>query len=182
MGTMLEIEVKASCDDLNRVEEHLKKMGAHFVREVEETDLYFDHPSRDFEKTDEALRIRVSRTETGTEPIEKSFITYKGKKIDFYSKTREEIEIELFDADAATQLLIKLGFQIKGDVKKVRKMYNLGEFTICLDDVKNVGIFVEVETLDETMEELRDAALKILEALNLTDFERRSYLELKLSE
>ena len=179
---VLEIEVKASCDDLNRVEEHLRKMGAHFVREVQETDLYFDHPSRDFEKTDEALRIRISRTETGTTPIKKSFITYKGQKIDSHSKTREEIEIELCDADPATQLLIRLGFQPKGDVKKVRTVYTLGEFTICLDDVKNVGIFVEVETLGEHMEELRDAALKILEDLDLTDSERRSYLELKLSQ
>ena len=86
------------------------------------------------------------------------------------------------DADAATQLLVRLGFQIKSDVKKVRKKYNLGEFSICLDDVEDVGIFVEVETLRENMRELRDAALKILEALNLTNYERRSYLELKLSE
>ena len=155
MGMMvLEIEVKAYCDDLIQVEEHLKKMGAHFVKKVEETDLYFDHPSRDFEKTDEALRIRVSKMKTGTNPIYKSFITYKGQKIDSYSKTREEIETELLDADAATQLLVRLGFQIKSDVKKVRKKYNLGEFSICLDDVEDVGIFVEVETLSENMREL----------------------------
>ncbi|MBU7018942.1 MAG: class IV adenylate cyclase [Theionarchaea archaeon] len=176
---VLEIEVKALCDDLNRVEEHLRKMGALFVKEVQETDLYFDHPLRDFEKTDEALRIRIAQTETGTELIEKSFITYKGQKIDLYSKTREEIEIELSDADAATQLLTRLGFRPKGDIKKVRRMYSLGEFTICLDNVDNVGSFVEVETRGELVEELRDAALKILETLNLTDLERKSYLELK---
>lgn len=169
---VLEIEVKAYCDDLNHVEEILKEKGAQFIEEVTEIDTYYSHPVRDFAETDEALRIRLCG--------EKSYITYKGPKIDALSKTREEIEIEVTDADAAKQLLVILGFHPVAEVKKVRRLYRLSPFDICLDDVENVGTFVEVETLGESVAELRDAALTLLKEFNLEHFERKSYLELLL--
>ena len=159
-------------DNLKRVEEILKKMGARFVKKVYEIDTYFNHPSRDFAETDEALRIRVAGG--------KSYLTYKGRKVDVQSKTREEIEVEIKDADTAVLLLTKVGFTPVAVVKKVRIRYELGEFDICLDDVEDVGTFVEVETSGEHMEERRDAALALLERLNLKKYERKSYLELKL--
>ncbi len=168
----LEIEVKAWADNLKKVEEDLKKMGASFVEVTHESDTYFFHPCRDFAQTDEALRIRVSN---------KSYITYKGRKIDPQSKTREEVEVEIRDFDAARLLLVRLGFTPAADVKKTRTLYRLGEFDVCLDDVEGIGTFVEVETRGENFQELRDAALTILEKLNLKTHERRSYLEL-LSE
>ena len=168
----LEIEVKAYADDLKGVEETLKKMDAHFVKKVYETDTYFNHPARDFAETDEALRIRVAGG--------KSYLTYKGRKVDVQSKTREEIEVEIRDADTAALLLTKVGFTPVAVVKKVRVLYELGEFDICLDDVEDVGTFVEVETSGEHREERRDAALALLERLNLKKYERKSYLELKL--
>ena len=89
----LEIEVKAYADNLARVEERLKEMGTVFIAEVSEKDTYFNHPNRDFAVTDEALRIRVADKQ--------SFLTYKGRKIDAKSKTREEIEVALGDVDSA---------------------------------------------------------------------------------
>lgn len=168
----LEIEVKAYADDLKRVEETLKKMDAHFVEKVYEIDTYFNHPARDFAETDEALRIRVAGG--------KSYLTYKGRKVDVQSKTREEIEVEIKDADTAALLLTKLGFTPVAVVKKIRILYELGKFDICLDDVEEVGTFVEIETSGENMGEQRDAALALLERLNLKKYERKSYLELKL--
>lgn len=168
----LEIEVKAYADDLERVEADLKRMGAHFVAEVCETDTYFNHPSRNFAETDEALRIRVSDDHT--------FLTYKGPKIDPRSKTREEIEVSLKDADTTAQLLTKLGFTPVADVRKVRRLFTLDNFTICLDTVDTVGTFVEVETSGKNVKELRNQALSILETLNLRNRERKSYLELLL--
>lgn len=172
MAMGLEIEVKAYADDLKRVEEDLIKMGARFVTEVCETDTYFNHPSRNFVQTDEALRIRVAG--------EQSYLTYKGQKVDAESQTREEVEVEIENADTAALLLVKLGFERVTDIKKVRKVYELGEFDICLDDVEDVGTFVEVETSGENLEERRDAALALLERLSLKKYERKSYLELKL--
>lgn len=170
----LEIEVKAYAANLARVEERLKEMGAVFIGEVCEKDAYFNHPNRNFAETDEALRIRVADKQ--------SFLTYKGRKIDAKSKTREEIEVALGDAYSAKLLLMRLGFKPVAEVKKIRKRYKVGEFEICLDDVEGVGTFVEVETKGENMEELRDKALTILKRLNLGKTERKSYLELLLEK
>ena len=168
----LEIEVKAYAANLAMVEERLNEMGAVFIGEVCEKDAYFNHPNRNFAATDEALRIRVADKQ--------SFLTYKGRKIDAKSKTREEIEVALGDADSAKLLLMRLGFKPVAEVRKIRKRYKIGEFEICLDDVEGVGTFVEVETKGENMVELRDKALAILEKLNLRRTERKSYLELLL--
>ena len=169
---MLEIEVKAYADDLKKVELTLRDMGAQFIEEIQQIDTYYNHPCRNFVETDEALRIRRSGT--------KYYLTYKGKKIDPESKTREEIEVEIADVHTAAELLVSLGFSPVADVKKVRKVYRLDTFTVCLDDVVNVGTFVEVEICGEHVEELRNSALSILNALNLKDYERKSYLELLL--
>lgn len=172
----LEIEVKAYADDLKSVEENLKKMGAHLLEVVHEIDTYFNHPNRNFAETDEALRIRASDGHT--------FLTYKGKKVDPKSITREEIEVALGGVNPAQQLLEKLGFNQVADVEKVRKKYELGEFTICLDDVKGIGTFVEVEVnpTGELFEELRNRVITLLEDLNLKKYERKSYLELLLEK
>ena len=170
---MLEIEVKAYADDLRKVESKLRDIGAQFIEEIQQIDTYYNHPCRNFAETDEALRIRRSGT--------KYYLTYKGKKVDPESKTRKEIEVEIADAHTTAELLVSLGFSPVADVKKVRKVYTLDTFTVCLDDVVNVGTFVEVETCGEHVEELRNSALSILNALNLKDYERKSYLELLLS-
>jgi adenylate cyclase class 2 len=170
----LEIEIKTYADDLKKVEHDLKELGAIPVREVSETDTYFRHPVRDFVQTDEAFRIRVSG--------ERSFLTYKGKRIENRSKTREEIEVEIDDANSGALLLARLGFNPVADVKKVRKVYHLGDFEICLDEVEELGTFVEVEVMGEAVEELRDKALSLLKTLDLENHEWKSYLELLLEK
>lgn len=57
---------------------------------VEELDLYFQHPCRDFAKTDEGFRVRCQDYEGGESQC---FLTYKGPKIDPETKTRKEIDI-----------------------------------------------------------------------------------------
>ena len=74
------------------------------------SDRYFAHPSRDFARTDEALRLRRIG--------EFNFITYKGPKLDATTKTRREIEIGLADgqqaATDAAELLAAIGFHHGG--------------------------------------------------------------------
>jgi predicted adenylyl cyclase CyaB len=73
-------------------------------------------------------------------------------------------------------------------VTKIRRIYTLDEFTVCLDTVDRLGTFVEVEAHMEgepetfCYEALRDEALNLLDALHLTERERKSYLELLLEQ
>jgi adenylate cyclase class 2 len=173
----MEVEAKAYCDDLSKIEKMILELGGEFQEEVEQVDIYFNHPLRDFAQTDEALRIRRAE--------DKATFTYKGPKIDSQTKTREELKVQLSDGDAMREVLSKLGFLEVGTVKKVRKKYKLNEFKVCLDDVKGLGSFVELEVEvskddQDEVSRLRDIILKTMKEWGLEKVERRSYLELLL--
>ena len=176
----IEIEAKAYAKNLQKIEEKILSMGAELVWMGDQTDTYFSHPARSFKDTDEALRVR--------EEEGKMTLTYKGPKIDATSKTRMEINVQVEDDDAVKQLLKKLGFLEAAVVTKHRRKFMLDEFKICLDEVHNLGEFVEIETSaktedsEEKVEELRDCVLKTLDLLDLKERERKSYLELLYPE
>ncbi|MBI5758537.1 MAG: class IV adenylate cyclase [Planctomycetales bacterium] len=151
---------------------------------VEQRDLYFAHPSRDFAQTDEAFRLR----QIG----EQNVVTYKGPVIDKQTKMRRELELPLPDGQATidgySELLQLLGFRPVRDVRKTRVPFHLvfegRELEIALDDVATLGLFVEIETLadDSTREPARDAILNFARTLGLANPERRSYLCLLLEQ
>ncbi len=164
----MEVEIKARVPSLAQVEEKIKGMNAEFVREVEEVDTYFSHPCRDFSSTDEALRIRND-----------SSLTYKGPKVDADTKSREEHIIHFDSEDEMRNILLALGFQEVATVKKRRRYYRLGDVTISLDDVENLGEFVEVECIGP-YDSCREKVMKTARDLGLGEFIRESYLELLL--
>lgn len=174
---MIEVELKGYADD--EIFERVREKYALIRKEFHE-DTYYQHPCRDFSKTDEALRIRVKKFNGHFE----AFLTYKGPKIDPGSKTRKELEVQLLDPDVHSQILESLGFVEVLTVRKLREKYYVEKgVVIALDDVENLGKFIEIEALvedvwevEETVEHLRS----ILENLGVRKFERRSYLELIL--
>jgi adenylate cyclase class 2 len=176
----IEIEAKAYAKNLGSMEDKIKGMGAKLAWQGEQKDTYYNHPSRDFATTDEALRVRE---EEGT-----IILTYKGPKIDKLTKTREEIKVQVENMASIKEILMKLGFKEVGMVKKHRKKYILGKFKICLDDVDKLGEFAEVEALlypeksNDEVRTQRDDILKVFDELGLKEMERRSYLELLLAK
>lgn len=154
---------------------------------VKEVDYYFNSPVRDFSKTDEALRVRLSEGPDGKKEIE---ITYKGPKIDFRTKTREEITIKLSNNVPVESVMIlfeKLDFKLVGIIEKIREIY-IGDFgmRIYLDNVSGIingkrvylGYFIEVEILGEYSEENVRRVLNYIKKLGCTKTIRESYLEL----
>jgi adenylate cyclase class 2 len=166
---MLEVELKARADT-EKIKETLLRKGAHFIASEREEDLYFNHPARDYRVTDEALRIRSSG--------DKCFLTYKGPKQPGPAKIREELELEIPSAERGRQLLEKLGFHPVTMVRKKRDIYRLGDITVCLDQVENLGQFVELELVGLEREEAEKKLLELAAAIGLKDFIRASYLEL----
>ncbi len=167
----MEVEAKFKVESISEIENAVKSFAKFVIEKVEE-DLYFNHPCRDFRESDEALRIRRD--------VEGVKVTYKGKKVDFETKTREEIKIVVDDFDKAFKLFEKLGFRVAGKVKKVRKIYKLGEAIICLDRVENLGKFVEIEIESDDIENSKKKIFEIAEKLGLKKEKsiRMSYLEM----
>ncbi len=166
----LEIEIKAYCGDFNQCRKKAESLGAERVGTSLETDVYFNHPARDFGATDEALRIRRS---AGL-----CVLTYKGPKIGTRSKTRVEQEVAVEDFDSLRMILLSLGFIEYGSVMKVRETYTLGGIHICFDRVEGLGGFIELEMMGTDRERIERELFELASGLGLDTFERRSYLEL----
>jgi adenylate cyclase class 2 len=179
---MYEVEQKFRVDDFTEINQRLDDLGCSTGTTVEQIDRYLRHPSRDFAATDEALRLRRIG--------EKNFITYKGPKIDTTTKTRREIELPMTAGsdwlENYTGLMGCLGFEVVAEVVKSRcyRMYRHNErpFEICLDDVRDVGRFVELETAsdEDQLDAARAALMDLSSTLSLDRVERFSYLGLLL--
>ena len=179
-----EVEQKHPVPGFQGVEAGLVDLGAVVGPAVEELDLYFAHPVRDFASTDEALRIRRKGGKT--------LITYKGPKIDQTTKTRQELELPLGEGPDAPQqwreLLEVLGFKAVAEVRKQRRKVDLAwqgaAVVLTLDDVHQVGTFVEleIESDEDGVERAKSQLAALAERLGLEGSERRSYLELLLGK
>lgn len=174
---MIEVEVKAHVKDPRMIERSIVGMGACPIGIENQVDTYYNGASRDFVKTDEALRIRGMDN--------KYFLTYKGPKLDKISKTRHEFEAEINDPENMGNILSSLGFSPVGTVIKKRKNFRLGDFFISIDEVRNLGTFMEIEIAvkdSRNYDEKVESILKFLEKLGMSREStiRESYLEMLL--
>ncbi|HJH31866.1 MAG TPA: class IV adenylate cyclase [Methanosarcinaceae archaeon] len=174
---MIEIEVKARASH-ERVKELLRELGACVTGVEHHCDTYYNAPHRDFSITDEALRIRIVNGH--------AVLTYKGKKLDTVSKTREEFETGV-DAAIMRNILLALGFVESGVVKKTRALFEFENFTICLDSVDGLGEFIEVETMvgpGSDVDHHRARVFGFLERLGIGEGDsiRVSYLEMLIGK
>jgi adenylate cyclase class 2 len=147
-------------------------LGGEYLKKESQSDTYFNHPSRDFANTDEALRIRKTK--------DKSYLTYKGPKIDNITKTREEIEVAISNFEETEKILKRLGFIEVLTIKKVREFFNIKDFSIMLDKVANLGDFIEIEKHSNAYEPREMVSFLKKLGVEEKDIEGRSYLELML--
>ena len=177
-----EVELKFPLDDAERLSAQLDDLQAERGTPIEQVDRYFNHPSRDFANTDEALRIRTMN--------DRSLLTYKGPLLDAETKTRLEIElpvgVDAADAPLLAEMLSHLGFREVRAVHKTRTPFRLRweerELELALDDVTDLGLFFEIETLTEEpdLDAARQSILRFAAKLELENSQRKSYLQLLL--
>jgi adenylate cyclase class 2 len=179
-----EVELKFPLADSTALEARLASMGAVAESTLEQRDVYFNHPQRDFAQTHEAFRLRTAG--------DRSYVTYKGPLIDSQTKTRREWELALEDGVMAacklTEILEMLSFRPLRAISKRRVTYRLPwegrNFEVVLDEVVGLGNFLEIETLAEEADRdaARDLILRLARELQLEGAERRSYLEMLLEK
>lgn len=180
---LYEVELKFPLVAPREVLAHLTSLGAVVAAPIEQIYRYFNHPARDFGDTDEALRIRSVG--------EANYVTYKGPRVDSTTKTRREIEVSFANGPEAASQMAKvwqsLGFRFVREVRKTRTPLTLDwqqrVYELAIDEVPPLGTFLEIELLADEAGRgaARDAILALARDLNLTNFERRSYLELLLA-
>jgi len=171
---MLEIEIKAVLADPGSMQELLRQLGAVAGPILRETDYYYQHPSRDFGQTNEALRLRMTNGQCR--------VTYKGPRLPGQAKIRFEAETDIGDYAVMHVVLEKLGFRQVGVVEKKRDVFHLEGATICLDEVVGLGNYIELEKMGEDKEVIEQELLSLAGRLGIREFESRTYLAMILSK
>ena len=157
----VEIEMKLKVEHLAPVRDRLRALGARHVGEVMETNTFFDTPDRALLASDCGLRLRHSRD--GATKSEKLVVTYKGPRGEGQVKKREEIEVGVDRADAAEEMMERLGYVRQLSFEKRRETWRLDKCTVELDTLPELGSFVEIECPSEA------DVMRIREKLGLAD-------------
>ena len=140
---MKEIEILVEVyDDINNVKEKLKKL--EYIGLKHTIDEYYYDPKRDELKPDEnnqlnhCLRLRTKDNEY--------CITYKDDVFDndiwLYSN---EYETKIENIDITREIFNKLGLKKFIEIDNKKETYKYNDYEIVIEDVKDLGLFMEVE-------------------------------------
>lgn len=179
---MIEVEIKLPVLSLEAVKIQLLALGFQEIGFEKERDTYFDNASGMIRAADGALRVR--ETEDGRTGSIRSQINYKGKRMDARTMTRQELETGVENGEICGNILRALGyFPVEPEVVKERVLLRQDTVTACLDRVRGLGEFLELETLTEREEDRADALERIERILKelgyqLSDTLRISYLSM----
>ena len=141
----IEIETKLKVDSLDEIRSRLKKAGGQFVGDFTQSDTFFADSGGKMIGSDCGLRIR--RQASGE--TEKIILTYKGPRQKNRFKSREEIEVGVDSFKAIEQILLALGLEEIMLVEKRRSLWTLNNCEVCLDELDELGSFVEIEGQSE---------------------------------
>jgi len=155
--SILNIEIKARCDQPKRIRKILREHHADFKGTDRQIDTYFDVPEG-------RLKLRQ-----GT--IENNLIFYKRDN----QSGPKASNINLVPAEHPDKLLTLLdnALNTKVIVDKKREIYFIDNIKFHIDEVKELGNFVEIEAINEDgtigEEKLREQCQKYLALFNISD-------------
>ena len=176
MSNRIEVEEKYFVQDIQKLESHIKSQEFKLVSCYNETDEYFTDIDSIYVKNRTCLRLRNSNNNLE--------LTFKGKSNEFlnsYAKIEKNIELKTEQYDDILDMLKKLGYYSYVFVNKNRKTYtkNIDElvYNVMIDNIENVGSFVEFEILAENFNYSLKELKKKLEEFTF----KFKYLNLKVA-
>ena len=118
--------------------------------------------TRDIRKTNEYIRLRYN-------PKEKQGIF--AHHINIGDGVNKEFEVEVGDIKTFKQILHDFGFLLLGTIDKKREIFEIDEFVVTIDEVKDIGNFLEIEVDGEEyeIEEKRNECKNFLKKLGLSE-------------
>jgi predicted adenylyl cyclase CyaB len=152
---MSNVEIKAQVRGLSGIREQLKGMGCTEPELLEQEDVFF------FTRRGR-LKLRAFSARHG------ELIYYE--RSDEFGPTESRYLRVPCATPAAWRAVLGAALGIRGVVRKRREVYHIGQTRVHLDEVDRLGNFVEFEvvlTQDQTVEEGRSIARRLLATLNI---------------
>ena len=136
---MFEMELKAVLKNKLQVIDELGKNGCEWSRPLFQKDIIYIQNS--VEKTVNIPVFRIRKID------DKTILTLKVQAADL--NTARELELEVSDDEIMHHILQTIGFESIVEVKKKRIETDYRGYTICIDEVEELGDFLEIEKLSE---------------------------------
>lgn len=157
----MEIEIKATFEDKEEVIKSLKSIGAEQEKTKHQVDEYYNHPVRDTRDTNEYIRLRYKFGENN------GIFAYH---VNISDGVNKEFEVPVEDITTFKKILEGLSFPLLGVINKKRETFRFEDFVITLDDVKDIGNFIEIELEGEESEidSKKARCIELLEKLNIS--------------
>ncbi len=173
----IEIKIKLTKEKFNEMKKYFEDNGK-FIKNVEQKDEYFTTKFEDFTKEKYPYKW-LSIRERG----DKKILNYKH----FYPEKEEihtycdEYEVNIDNTDKLNKIFQELNIYSFALIHKYRciYLYKNDKYEVSLDEVENLGFFIEIEVkkIESSYEEERkllDIEAKNLN-LNLDDIDQRGY-------
>ena len=140
---MKEVEIKARVREFATIEKKLIELGCVLSEPIRQEDVIYGRPENNIYEKGKEHQIAIRIRENGG----KFELTAK------YNLSNEldniEHELEIGNNEEMHKILELMGWQPVVTVKKFRRKGKLGEYEICLDNVDELGNFIELEKLCE---------------------------------
>lgn len=140
----LEIEIKLKVEALEPIRVRLAECGGELASNVLETNHIFDRADRSLLNADQGLRVRATSSRQ-TPTSRSATLTFKGPRQAGDVKTRPELEVTIGDAKTTCAILEALGYECVVRFEKRRETWRLESCNVELDELPNLGTFVEIE-------------------------------------
>jgi len=158
---MIEVEIRAKIEDFTPIKKRLEMLGALFLQKEKMADHIFGR-AKDLDQEhkiiDGCFSARI-REKNDKLLVEFKEIKRAGAGLEFSSPVSS--------VEAAINFLEKLDFERAFVVAKTRETYRYQDFEICLDEVEQLGFFVEIEHSRQTGEGAANALKECEKFLNL---------------
>lgn len=165
---MKEIEIKAKLKDKEKVMAKLKELGCVFEAPITQEDIIFSRnvgTLEEFIADGLTLRIRVKNGK-------KIFFTLKKREGNYLEATEHEVEIS--SREEMEKALLVMGYKEVVRVNKTRIITYYKGDEICLDEVENLGSFMEMERLTKEgdAKKIQEELFKFFESLGISRADR----------
>jgi len=167
----IEVEIKVKVDNLEEIKKKVSATGK-LIKSIKQVDNYYIPSHRDFfakPHPTEWLRIRNNP--------DKAIFEYDlsiNKKENGEQDCAEEYETEVSNPEELKKILGFLDFKNVITVEKQREYWMCGNIEVALDQIKDLGSFVEAEAKGDfkSTVEAKKACMDFLEGLGIKDVEK----------
>ena len=163
---MKEIEVKAIVRDSALLAAKLSELGVRLSDPIVQRDVVYFPKGIPFESQSRAKALRI-RESNG-----KYLFTYKVPLANNLDKLEHESGID--NPQAMGAICEELGFELKFRISKVRRKGEHRGYEICVDEVDELGSYIEVEKLSEDgdSEKIQDEIFAFMQTLGIEPGDR----------